>query len=209
MNISFKLIDFWKKHSTYIFLAVLIIIVSLITYSRVTIQIETGPVSDTCDFLSNALVFAGQDGGYSDLIRPPFFSFLLSFIFRLGYISTNAIFVLDGLFYLFGVVGLYLLLKHRFNAIESFLGSLIYATFPYLLFIMGFGLSDIASVSLTIWTIYFTILAIEKDSRFFYLLFPFIMLAFLTRYNIALIIFPIFLFIFLNNDKINNFKDIY
>jgi hypothetical protein len=101
-------------------------------------------------------------------------------------------------------------LNIRFNGFESFLGSLIYATFPIVLAVVGVGFSDLASVSLTIWAFYFTILAVKKDSRFFILSFPFAMLAFLTRYNSALIIFPIFLYIFINWEDIisNQFKGI-
>jgi 4-amino-4-deoxy-L-arabinose transferase-like glycosyltransferase len=49
---------------------------------------------------------------------------------------------------------------------------------------------------------------VEKNSKWFYLSFPVAMLAFLTRYNMALIIFPIFLYIFINWDKIKNRWDI-
>ncbi len=192
-----------KKHSNYILLTVLILIVSLITYYRVMIQIELGPISDSCDFLSDALLFAGQNMGYSDLIRPPFFPFLLSIIFKMGYVSTNAIFILDGLMYIFGVIGLFLLFKLRFSSVSSFLGSLLFATFSIILTVMSVGFSDLASVSITIWTFYFLILGVEKNSKFFYLAFPFAMLAFLTRYNSALIIFPIFLYILINIHKIN------
>ena len=47
------------------------------------------------------------------------------------------------------------------------------------------------------------VLAVKKDSRFFYLAFPFTILAFLTRYNNALLIFPILLYLIINRDKIN------
>ena len=145
--------------------------------------------------------------GYSDLLRPPFFPFIISLFFRLGYVFTSTIFVLDGILFVFGVIGLFMLLKTRFNDLESFLGGLLYATFPPVLLILGFGFSDLVSVSFTIWTFYFMVLAVEKDSKFFYLAFPFAMFAFLTRYNSGLLIFPIFLYILINKDKIN-FKDI-
>ena len=190
-------------------MAVLIIIVSLITYYRVLIQFDMGPLSDSCDFLSNALVFAGQDMGYSDIIRPPFFSFLLSIIFRMGYVSTNSIFVLDGFIYIFGVIGMFFLLKTRFSSLQSFLGALLFATFSEVITYVSTGFSDIASVSLTIWTFYFLILAVKKDSKFFYLTFPFAMLAFLTRYNNALIIFPVFLYILINMSEIKNIKRVF
>jgi 4-amino-4-deoxy-L-arabinose transferase-like glycosyltransferase len=203
--------NFLEKHAnSFIFLILLMIIVSVITYWRVMIQINIGPLSDSVDFFTNALVFAGQGIGYSDLIRPPFFSFITSIFVRMGYISINTVFAVDGGFFVFGVIGFYLLLKTRFNEIESFLGSLIYATFPIVLAVVGIGFSDLASVSLTIWAFYFTILAVMKDSRFFYLAFPFVMFAFLARYNSALIILPILLYILIKWDEIrgNNLQNI-
>lgn len=208
MHNSSKSLNIWKKYSSYILLVALMIIVSIITYYRVLIQIEMGPLSDSCDFLSNALVFAGQNMSYFDSTRPPFFSFLLSLIFRAGNVSTNAIFVLDGLMYVFGVVGLFFLLKIRFGDLQSFLGALLFATFSTVLAYVSVGFSDLASVSITIWTFYFLILAVKKDSKFFYLIFPLAMLAFLTRYNNALIIFPIFLYILINKNEIKNIKQI-
>lgn len=167
-----------------------------------------GPVSDSIVFLSNALVFAGQGTGYSNLLFPPFFSFVVSLFFRLGFVSATTIFVLDGGLFVFGVIGLFLLLRMRFNDLESFLGGLLYATFPIVITILGLGLSDLASVSFSIWALYFLVLSVKKDSRFFYLAFPFAMLAFLTRYNSALLILPIFLYLLINKDKIN-FKNIF
>ncbi len=167
-----------------------------------------GPISDSFDFLSNALVYAGQGMGYSDLLRPPFFGFLISLIFRTGYIVTNVVFYMDGLLFVFGVIGLYFLLKIRFNNLESFLGALLYATFPIVVTILGVGFSDLASVSFTIWAIYFTVQAVKKDSKYLYLSFPLLMIAFLTRYNNALLIFPIFLYLLINKDKIK-FKQLF
>ena len=197
-----------NNFNSIIFMLLLTVIVSLITYYRILVQIDIGPISDSFDFLSNALVYAGQGMGYSDLLRPPFFPFLISLVFRAGYISTNVVFYMDGLLFIFGVVGLFLLLKTRFNDLESFLGALLYATFPIVLTIVGIGFSDLASVSFTIWAFYFTVLGVRNDSRYFYLSFPFLMFAFLTRYNNALLIFPIFLYLLINKDKIN-FKQIF
>ena len=208
MNNQSIMLKFLKKHvNSIIFFVLLAFIVSLITYYRVLVQIEMGPLSDSVVFLANALVFAGQGTGYSDLLRPPFFPFIISLFFRLGYISTITIFAVDGGLFVFGVFGLYLLLKIRFNDLESFLGALLYTTFPIILVVLGLGLSDLVSVSFSLWAFYFLILAVKKDSRFFYLAFPFFMMAFLTRYNNALLIFPIFLYILLNKERVN-FKNI-
>ena len=187
---------------------ILTLIVTLITYYRVLIQIEIGPVWDTYDFLSDALVFAGQGMGYADLTRPPLLPFIISIFFRLGYVSPTTIFVVDGVMFIFGVIGFYLLLKLRFNEIESFLGSLLYATFPIVISFVGAGLSDILSISFSIWAIYFTVLAVKRNSKFFYLTFPFLMMAFLTRYAIAFAIFPMVLYILINKRFLKDIKDI-
>ena len=113
----------------------------------------------------------------------------------------STIFAVDGVLFVFGVIGMFMLLKIRFNDLESFLGGLLYATFPIVLTIFRFGFSDLASVSFSIWAFYFMVLAVKKDSKFFYLAFPFAMFAFLTRYNSALLIFPIFLYLLINKDK--------
>ena len=185
-----------------IFLMLLTVIVSVITYYRVLIQIEIGPVFDSFVFLLNALVFTGHYAGYSDLLRPPLFSFIISLIFRLGYVSINTIFFVDGGLFVFGVIGLFLLLRIKFNDLESFLGCLLYVSFPVVLLYLGFGFSDLASVSFSIWAVYFMFLAVRNDSKFFYLAFPFAMFAFLTRYNSGILIFPIFLYILINRDKV-------
>ena len=199
---------FLKNHvNSIIFFVLLTVIVSVITYYRVLVQIGMGPLSDSVVFLANALVFAGQGTGYSDLLRPPFFPFIISLFFRLGYTSAITIFAVDGGLFVFGVVGLFLLLKISFNDLESFLGALLYATFPIILTILSVGFSDLASVSFSIWAFYFLVLAVKKDSRFFYLAFPFFMITFLTRYNNALLIFPIILYILMNKERVN-FKHI-
>lgn len=204
-----KSTNIFKKYRTsLISLAALIAIVSLITFYRVKIQMDIGPIWDTYDFLSNALLFAGKGTGYSDLTRPPVISILTSLLFRLKYTSSVAIFVVDGLLFVFGVIGFFLLLKLRLSNIESILGSLLYATFPIVITFAGSGLSDVPSASFSIWTIYFTILAVKKSSKFFYLSFPFLMLAFLTRYPSALLIFPILFYIIINQKLIQKIRDI-
>lgn len=209
LNYNQRFWNYLKKHAISIsFLLLLTVIVSLITYYRILVQIQLGAVSDSYDFLANALVFAGQGMGYSDLLRPPLFSFIISLIFRLGYVSVTTIFYVDGGLFVFGIIGMFMLLKVRFTDLESFLGGLIYATFPITLLILGFGFSDLASVSFSIWAMYLFILAVKNDSKFFYLAFPFTMFAFLTRYNYALLIFPIIFYLFINKNKIS-FKNIF
>lgn len=179
------------------------------TYFKIKLQIDIGPVSDTFDLLSNAALFAGKGIGYTDLNRPPVLSLLTSIFFIFGNLSIWPIFVVDGLLYVFGVIGLYLFLKERFDSLMSFIGALLFATFPLVITFAAVGYNDVSGVAVAIWAIYLTYLAVNKDSRYFLLSFPMAMLAFLSRFNDALIIFPIFLYILINKDKIKSSKNIF
>ena len=172
------------------------------------IQMNIGPAWDTYAFLINAQYFAGQNFGSVDLIRPVLLSFLTSLFFRLGYVSEVTIFAVDGAFFVFGVIGFYLFLKLRFNDIQSFLGALLFISFPVVLLWVGAGYTDVASTSLSIWALYLTVLAVKRNPKFFYLSFPLAILAFLTRFPAAVIIFPMFLYILINREDIKNLKDI-
>jgi len=158
-----------KYFIPYIPLILLIIIVSVISYYRLLIQIDIGPLSDTCDFLLNALYFSGQGVGYYDWTRPVFFPFLISMVFKLGFVSATAAYVVDLLIYIFGLIGFYLLLNLHFNKIESFFGGLLYATFPNIILMSGLGFSDFTCGAFIIWAFYFLVLAVKKiQSSLFY-----------------------------------------
>mgnify|MGYP000989347217 FL=1 len=195
-----------KYFIPYIPLILLIIIVGVISYYRLLIQIDIGPLSDTCDFLLNALYFSGQGVGYYDWTRPVFFPFLISLVFKLGFVSATVAYVVDLLIYIFGLIGFYLILNLHFNKIESFFGGLIYATFPNTILMLGLGFSDFTCGAFIIWAFYFLILAVKKNSKFFILFFLFWTMAFLARFNAGLIIFPVVLYIFMNKQKIKSYK---
>ena len=195
-----------KYFVPYLPLILLIIIVSVISYYRLLIQIDIGPLSDACDFLLNALYFSGQGVGYYDWTRPVFFPLLIAIAFKLGFVSTTTAYVVDLLIYIFGLIGFYLLLNLHFNKIESFFGGLLYATFPNIILMSGLGFSDFTCGAFIIWAFYFLVLAVKKNSKFFILFFLFWMMAFLARFNAGLIIFPIVLYIFMNRQEIKSFK---
>jgi len=200
--------NFTNNNSKWLFLILLVITIGIITYYRVRIQMELGPVIDTYDYLADAAAFAGKGIGYTDLNRPPFLSLLTAVFFLFGNLSVTPIFIADGLLSITGCIGLYLLLKERFSSVVSFVGTLMFATFPIVITYTGAGFNDVSSVGVAIWAIYLNFLAVEKNSKWFYLSFPVAMLAFLTRFNMALIIFPIFFYIFINWEKIKSRKDI-
>lgn len=189
-----------------ILLVILTLIVSWIAYQRVQIQIIMGPGWDTYAFLANALEFAGKSIGYAEFDRPPFMSFITSFFFRSGNIHESTIFYVDGGFFVLGVIGLYLFLKLRFDSIQSFTGALLFASSPVVLSWMGVGYTDLASVALSIWALYFLVLSVEKSLWFYYLAFPVAMMAFLTRYTAGLILFPMILYIVISRKYLSHFK---
>ena len=195
-----------KYFVPYLPLILLIIIAGVISYYRLLIQMDIGPISDTCDFLLNALYFSGQGVGYYDWTRPVFFPLLIAMVFKLGFVSATAAYVVDLLIYIFGLIGFYLLLSLHFNKIESFFGGLLYATFPIIILLSGLGFSDFACGAFIIWAFYFLVLAVKKNSKFFILFFLFWTMAFLTRFNAALIIFPVILYIFMNKQEIKSHK---
>lgn len=189
-----------------ILFVILTIIVSWIVYTRIKLQINIGPFWDTYAYLANALEFAGKSTGYYELDRPPLLSFLTSIIFRLGYVSEVAIYIMDGLIFIFGVIGLYFFFNLRFTSIQSFAGCLVYVSFPMILAWLSIGYVDIAAVSFSIWALYLTVLAVKKNPKLFYLAFPMAMLAFLTRYTAGFIIFPMILYILICGNYLRNLK---
>ncbi len=204
-------IDGFLSKSRIIFLGTLltlILVLGLLAYYRVQMQFFIGPPWDTYAFLANALFFAGKGIGYVELERPLFLSLLLSLIFRFDYISEAAIYYLDAFIFVFGAIGLFMLLKIRFDALKSFFGVIFYACSPIMLVWLGTGYTDISGISFSIWALYFTVLAVNKNSKFFYLAFPMAMIAFLTRFNMAFIIIPLIFYIIISKNILKMLKDI-
>lgn len=164
-----------------------------------TVQIRIGvPYWDVFNYLNNALFFAGRDGGGVISYLHPLIPFLTSLFFRMGYVSINVIFIITALIFVFGVVGFYLLLKERFNPIQSLLGSLIFISLPVVFPWVASGGIDIPGVSFSIWTVYFMVQGFKKNYKLLYLVLPFLILSFLSRYTAGLIILPIFLYLLMN-----------
>ena len=189
----------------------LVVFTLIITTYLLFKQIYIGvPYYDVFVYLNNALIFAGIPvGNVSVIYLSPLMPFLTSLVFRAGYISANAIFVLDAILFIFAVVGLYLLLNERFNQIQSVTGCLIFISFPLIFTWAVSGGIDIPGVSLSIWTIYLLVIGVRKDSKYLYLVFPLLMIASLSRYTSVILIFPIILYLLINENFLKNFKKIF
>jgi 4-amino-4-deoxy-L-arabinose transferase-like glycosyltransferase len=172
-------------------------------------QVYVGvPYYDVFVYLNNALIYAGIPvGNLSVIYLPPLMPFLTSLFFRLGLISSNIIFIIDGVIFVFGVIGLYLLLRERFNEIQSSIGCLIFISSPLIYSWAVSGGIDVPGVCFSIWAVYFLVNGIRNNNNYLYLVLPMLSLAFLTRYTAVMLVFPILLYLLINNTNlISNIK---
>ena len=187
---------------------ILTVITVGITIYLLMVQIKIGvPYWDVFNYLNNAFYFAGLGSG-GVLYLPPFLPLLTSIFFRLGYVSVNVIFVITSIIFVIGVIGLYLLLKERFNTIQSLTACFIFISFPVVMSWVATGGIDLPGVSFSIWALYFTVMGVKKDSKYLYLTLPIIMLAFLTRYTAGVIIIPILFYLLINIKHVQNVKKV-
>ncbi len=141
-------------------------------------------------------------GGYAYVnYLPPFIPFLTSILFRLGFVSETSIFITSGIFFLIGIMGIFKLLRLRFNNFYSFFGAFLYATLIINIKWAGNGTLDIPFVALMIWALYFFIQGMEKNQKYFYLAFPLGVLSFFTKYTGA-IIFGVMILYFMSRTRI-------
>ncbi|MGP8023894.1 MAG: glycosyltransferase family 39 protein [Methanobacterium sp.] len=185
------------------------VVTIIITLYLLIDQVYVGvPYYDVFVYLNNALIYAGIPvGNLSVIYLPPLMPFLTSLFFRLGLISSNIIFIIDGVIFVFGVIGLYLLLRERFNEIQSSIGCLIFISSPLIYSWAVSGGIDVPGVCFSIWAVYFLVNGIRNNNNYLYLVLPMLSLAFLTRYTAVMLVFPILLYLLINNTNlISNIK---
>jgi 4-amino-4-deoxy-L-arabinose transferase-like glycosyltransferase len=162
---------------------------------------------DVFTYLNVALQYSGaSSGGTSVNSIPPLMPFLTSLIFRTGFISSSVIIILDAIIFIFGVIGLYLLLKQRFNEIQSFTGCLIYISLPLVFSWAASGSIDVPAISFSIWTMYFMVKGIEQDSKYLSLVIPMLVVAIFTRYTTAILIIPLIFYFIVGTSFLQNVK---
>ncbi len=205
--------SYFKLDENKISIIFIILFSSLITVLLIWInssqEILGHSYRDIYFYLIQGLRFTGyQIGGYEYVnYLSPLIPFLSSILFKLGFINETSIFISTGLFYPLSVLGIYLLLKLRFNNLISVFGSILYCGFSINLMWAANGTIDIPSVSLSIWAIYFMILAIDKNQKYFYLAFPIAVLAFFAKYTAGLIFPLMILYFFFKPNIKRNIKE--
>ena len=167
-----------------------LIITALCIYLNSTHYILGHSYRDVFFYLIESLRFSGVEiEGYKYVnYLPPFIPFLTSLLFRFGFVSESSIFITSGIFYFIGIMGMFYLLRLRFNNFYAFFGAFLYSTLSINLKWVANGTLDIAFVALMIWALYFFIQGMEKNQKYFYLAFPFAVLSFFTKYTGAIIV---------------------
>ena len=186
-----------KKQDMRYLLGLLIFNAILVTY-YINFNVQLGiSCSDVYLYLLNALYFTGTNiHATENIYLSPVVCFLTSLLFRCGLVDKLAIFIVTGLFAIFGNIGLYLLLKQFYDNTLSIAGSIIFSTLTLNLTWLANGTLDIPAVALTIWLVLFSIIAIKKNPKFYTLAGLFFVLSVFTRYTVVLTI-PALLIIYI------------
>ena len=145
--------------------------------------------SDVYVYLLNAVYYTGHNiHSTKNIYLSPIICFLTSILMNIGIKDANSLRIITGLFAVIGNIGLYFLLRTKFDKLLSLTGVILYATFAINLTWLGNGTIDIPGASITIWTVLFLILAVDKNPKYYLVLFPTLAIAFFTRYPTIFII---------------------
>ena len=153
-------------------------------------QIVVGPGWDTYSFLANASALAGRGYGYTEPARPPLISVISAPFIAVGFASPITVQVVDFLFVLFALAGVYLLARKRVEPLVAAGAALAVLMAPPLWEWVGVGYTDIGSVALCIWALLAIVKATEDDQRYYAVAFSLIVCAALMRTTSLLFVMP-------------------
>ena len=196
-----------SKKKDLIYLTI-IFIFSIFTISNMIQYYLVGGMydPDKAIYLLDALKFAGMDYYNvclpSDIFYSPVICYLTSLLFRLGLVNELAIFIVTAIFGVLCEIGLYVLFRFRFNSLLSFFGVILFGSLSVVLWNIGSGGIDIPSLSISIWVFIFTILALNKNHKFFIIVFPLFTFGFFCRYTVGFILPVIFIYYLINKNVI-------
>ncbi len=177
-----------KQKDKYCLLFILIFSIILVGY-YINFNNSIGIYcSDVYVYLLNALYYTGINlRSTSTIYLSPIICRLTSIFFYFGFVDKQAIYLVTGAFAVFGNIGLYLLFKRYFNEILSVGGTVIYSSLTLYLTWLANGTLDIPAVSMIIWTVLFTVIAIDDNPKYNLHAILFLVLGILTRYTILLV----------------------
>ena len=198
-----------RKDSIY--LLALSIFSILLTVNLIEVNYSLNFKPDSFVYLVNALVYAGMEGNIQNyaysMFLTPVVSFLTSLLFRWEIVDKIAIMIVTGVIAIFGEIGLYLLLKNRFNSVYSLFGCILFASFEIILTFWGNGGIDLPVCNFAIFTILFIVIAVNKNPKYYILTSIFLILAIFTKYD-ALFLIPLLLLYYLSKHDPFNLLDL-
>ncbi|MBR0473002.1 MAG: glycosyltransferase family 39 protein [Methanosphaera sp.] len=196
-----------KKDLLYIL--ALSIFLLIITIPKLYAQYNIGIGNwDTYLYLENGRVFAKMGWGDVPSIAPVLPIILSKMFLIAGHTYKEAIFNIDAVFYIIGILSFYLLLRLKFNENISFIGSVIFSTFTLLYSWVAIGGNDIIGVTGTILTVYLFIIAHKFNHKWYLLAFPIAAYAFLSRYTAGVMIFTLLFYLIINRVNLHEIKHI-
>ncbi|MBE6487365.1 MAG: glycosyltransferase family 39 protein [Methanosphaera stadtmanae] len=188
-----------KNRKDLFYVLILIGLLLVISIPRLMTQYNISIANwDTYLYLENGRNFAKMGWGDVPSIAPVLPMIISKFFLMAGHTYPTIIFTIDVVFYIMGVVGLYLLFRYKFDYNTALLGSIIYATFTLLYSWVSIGGNDIIGVTGTILTIYLVLVANKYDNRLYLLAFPIAAYSFLSRYTAGVMLFSIIFFLIIN-----------
>lgn len=189
------------------YILVLTIFLLIISIPKLLIQYNVGIGNwDTYLYLENGRNAAKMGWGDVPSIAPVLPMILSKMFLLAGTPYQEAIFNIDVVFYIIGVLSFYLLLRLKFNGSTSLLGSIIFATFTLLFSWVAIGGNDIIGVTGTILTVYLFIVAHRHNPKFYLLAFPIAAYAFLSRYTAGVMIFTIIFYLIISKVRLKEIK---
>ena len=150
-------------------------------------------------YLDNAMLFSHINIG-SQLSVPPVLSLVTSVFFQFGFVSETTLFIVSGVFFVFLLVGIYILFCRRFRPEVSFVSSIIFSMMSLVVTWAVSGSNDLPALCLAVWTIIFTLKATEDSYVYYFVAFLSFVLAFFTRFTEGFV-FLLMLFIFIVDHK--------
>ena len=196
-----------RKDLSYILL--LTIFLLIIAIPRLMAQHHIGIGNwDTFLYLENGRNFARMGWGDVPSISPVLPMIISKMFLIAGHPYQEAIFNIDVVFYIIGVLTFYLLLRLKFKHETSILGSVIYATFTLLYSWVALGGNDIIGVTGTILTIYLILVAHNYNNKLYLIALPVAAYAFLSRYTAGVMLFSIFFYWIIEEINLKEIKHI-
>ena len=200
-----------KNKIDLIFISLIAIFTLIIVYLLININNQLGIYcSDVFIYLLNSLNFAGYSiGTRSTMYLSPIICFLTSLIFKTGFINQVAIFTVTGLFFPIASIGLYLLCRLHLNKLISLFAAFLFINFSLNILWAANGSLDIPAIAISIWIMYFSVLAVDKDPKYFTIAFPLFVIGFFTRYTVGFILPLMILYILFKIDLFDKIKLIF